>query len=133
MGLERYFYLICFATYALEIGPGGFDRSFVSWMDERSHLRKMIDEGKDKLEWYRQVDPAKLNKTIYEFAFMTYADLPRGPIKNNSMRKLAATTLLEILPPDIAANVNKKLEEGTGGHDFLTVVGLVSYYGSDGD
>jgi len=150
--LERYFYLICFATYALEVGSGGFDRSFVSWMDERSHLRKMIDEGKDKLEWYRQVDPAKLNtlkeiinspdykenmgkliKTIYEFAFMTYADLPRGPIKNNSMRKLAATTLLEILPPDIAANVNKKLEEGTGGHDFLTVVGLVSYYGSDGD
>jgi hypothetical protein len=121
-------------------------------MDERSHLRKMIDEGKDKLEWYRQVDPAKLNtlkeiinspdykenmgkliKTIYEFAFMTYADLPRGPIKNNSMRKLAATTLLEILPPDIAANVNKKLEEGTGAHDFLTVVGLVSYYGSDAD
>merc|ERR1719397_1972529 len=116
------------------------------------NLRKMIDEGKDKLEWYRQVDPAKLNtlkeiinspdykenmgkliKTIYEFAFMTYADLPRGPIKNNSVRKLAATTLLEILPPDIAANVNKKLEEGTGGHDFLTVVGLVSYYGSDGD
>ena len=69
----------------------------------------MVEEGKDRLEWYRQVDPAKLNtlkelisgdnykenmsiliKTIYEFAFLTYADLPRGPIKNNSMRKLAA-------------------------------------------
>jgi hypothetical protein len=30
------------------------------------------------------------SRTIYEFAFLTYADLPRGPIKNNSMRKLAA-------------------------------------------
>ena len=60
-------------------------------MDEHSELRNMIAEGKDKLEWYRQVDPAKLNtlkdlinapnykenmptliRTIYEFAFVTY-------------------------------------------------------------
>ena len=52
----------------------------------------MIEEGKDKLEWYRQVDPTKLStlkdlinapnykdnlgtliKTIYEFAFLTYS------------------------------------------------------------
>ena len=52
----------------------------------------MIEEGKDKIEWTRQVDPAKLNtlkqlmmednfkdnmstliKTIYEFAFLTYS------------------------------------------------------------
>ena len=79
------------------------------------------DQGKDKLEWYRTVDAAKLEhlkdmmnapdykenlgtliRTIYDFAFVTYADLPRGPIKNNSMRRLAATTLLDILPPKIA-------------------------------
>lgn len=76
----------------MEAGPAGFETSFKSWMDQRSHLRSMIAEGKDKLEWYRQVDPAKLNtlkelinapnykenlgvliKTIYEFAFMTYS------------------------------------------------------------
>ena len=28
--MERYFYLICFATYAREHGPGGFQKSFVS-------------------------------------------------------------------------------------------------------
>ena len=88
----RYFYLICFGTYSLEVGASGFQKSFTSWMDERPHLRTMIEEGKDKLEWYRQVDPAKLNtlkdlinapnykdnlatliRTIYEFAFLTYA------------------------------------------------------------
>merc|ERR1712012_871587 len=146
--MERYFYLICFATYARAYGPDGFQKSFVSWMDEHKELRTMIEEGKDKLEWYRQVDPAKLNtlkelinapnykenmatliRTIYEFAFLTYADLPRGPIKNNSMRKLAAKTLLEILPPDIAANVQKKLDEQSASPDFVTLVGLVSYYG----
>ena len=28
--MERYFYLICFATYAREFGPSGFQKSFVS-------------------------------------------------------------------------------------------------------
>ena len=75
--MERYFYLICFATYALEHGPTGYQKSFVSWMDEHQDLRTMIgeeicqgqggdikrvcaDQGKDKLEWYRTVDAAKL-------------------------------------------------------------------------
>jgi len=148
--MERYFYLICFASYALNAGPGGFQTTFKAWMDERPHLRKMIEEGKDKLEWYRQVDPTKLStlkdlinapnykdnlgtliKTIYEFAFLTYSDLPRGPIKNNSMRKLAAKTLMEILPPDIGVDIQKKLDEHMSSPDFVTLIGLVSYHGKD--
>jgi len=148
--MERYFYLICFATYALEHGPTGYQKSFVCWMDDNKDLRSMIDQGKDKLEWYRTVDAAKLEhlkemmaadnykenlgtliRTIYDFAFVTYADLPRGAIKNNSMRRLAATTLMEILPPHIAERVNKKMEEDpSSSHDFLSLVGLVSYYGA---
>ena len=133
---------------------------------------------------YRQVDPAKLNtlkdlinapnykdnlstliRTIYEFAFLTYAgifietccvlikylnlmwndmmwyiqcadilvisDLPRGPIKNNSMRKLAAKTLMEILPSDIGQEIQKKLDEHSSSPDFLTLIGLVSYHGKE--
>merc|ERR1719510_591332 len=148
--MERYFYLICFATYSLEVGKDGFQTSFKEWMDARPHLRAMIEEGKDKLEWYRQVDPAKLNtlkdlinapnykdnlstliRTIYEFAFLTYADLPRGPIKNNSMRKLAAKTLMEILPSDIGQEIQKKLDEHSSSPDFLTLIGLVSYHGKE--
>merc|ERR1711962_1309054 len=128
----------------------GYQKAFTTWMDEHKELRTMIEEGKDKLEWYRTVDAAKLEhlkelmlapnykenlgvliRTIYDFAFVTYADLPRGAIKNNSMRRLAATTLMEILPPDIAERVNKKMEEDpSSSHDFLSLVGMVSYYGS---
>ena len=136
-------------------------------MNEHSELRTMIEEGKDKLEWYRQVDPAKLNtlkelmmqdnykenmstliKTLYEFAFMTYSgifqsvvsitifvvyncassDLPRGQVKNNSMRKLQAKTLMEILPENISKFVHQKLEQQGVSPEFLTVVGMVSYY-----
>jgi len=149
--MERYFYLIVFATYAIEFGPSGYEKSFKTYMDEHKELRSMIEEGKDKLEWYRTVDASKLEhlkeiinspnykenlgtliRTIYDFAFMTYADLPRGAIKNNSMRRLAATTLMDILPPDIAERVNKKMEEDPNStHDFLSLVGLVSYYGGE--
>merc|ERR1712156_728235 len=145
--MQRYFYLICFATYALEVGPGGFQTTFAQFMDGHSELRTMIEEGKDKLEWYRQVDPAKLNtlkelmmqdnykenmstliKTLYEFAFMTYSDLPRDQVKNNSMRKLQAKTLMEILPENISKFVHQKLEQQGVSPEFLTVVGMVSYY-----
>ena len=74
----------------------------VQWMNEHSELRTMIEEGKDKLEWYRQVDPAKLNtlkelmmqdnykenmstliKTLYEFAFMTYSGIFHKVVRIN--------------------------------------------------
>ena len=42
--MERYFYLICFASYALEFGPSGYQKSFVSWMDDHKELRTMIGE-----------------------------------------------------------------------------------------
>lgn len=60
-------------------------------------------------------------------------DLPRGPIKNNSMRKLAAKTLMEILPDNITEDIQKKLEEHSASPDFLTLIGLVSYHGKDVD
>merc|ERR1711992_148875 len=109
----------------------------------------MIMAGKDKLEWSRTVDAVKLEKlkemmadpnykdnmaslirTIYEFAFQTYSDLPRGSIKNNSMKKLCASTLSEILPQKIAERINKKVEEdpSVSSHDFLTLVGMLSYF-----
>ena len=108
----------------------------------------MIQKGKDKLEWSRTVDAemleklkemmaepnykdnlGKLIRTIYEFAFQTYSDLPRGPIKNNSMKKLCASTLSEILPQEISDKVNKKLEDDpNSSHDFISLVGMVSYF-----
>merc|ERR1712001_31509 len=121
--------------------------TFIEWIKERPELITMATEGKDKLEWSRTVDASKLEtlkalmadpnykdnlnviiRTIYDFAYMTYADLPRGAIKNNSMKKLAATTLMEILPEEMQNMIMKKLEEDPSmSHDFLTIIGLVSY------
>ena len=59
------------------------------------------------------------------------SDLPRGQIKNNSMRKLAAKTLMEILPENISKVVHQKLEQQGVSPEFLTLVGMVSYYAEE--
>ena len=58
--LERYFYIICFATYVRQNANAGFEKTFVNWLDEHKELRAMIEEGKDKLEWTRKVDQTKV-------------------------------------------------------------------------
>jgi len=141
--IERYFYLICFATYARAHAAEGFKKSFATWMEEHKELRSMIESGKDKLEWYRKVDEGKISNlkgmvdgdyqeklggivgALYKLAFQTYADIPRGPVKDNLMRKLACKTLMEILPQDVTSRVQKELEEKKLSIDFDTVMGLV--------
>ena len=45
------------------------------------------------------------------------------------MRKLAAKTLMEILPQEVSRAVQQRLEEQAANPDFVTLIGLVSYYG----
>merc|ERR1711892_1032803 len=142
--IERYFFLICFATYVKEHEADGFKKTFVAWLDEHGDLRSMIAEGKDKLEWTRKVDQSKVEELrskisgpdyqeklgalvsdLYKLAFQTYHDIPRGPIKDNLMRKLACKTLMEILPSDVTSRIQQELVEKKLSIDFDTVVGLV--------
>ena len=71
------------------------------------------------------------HSSSFTLTYLVDPDLPRGPIKNNSMRKLAAKTLMEILPPDIGVDIQKKLDEHMSSPDFVTLIGLVSYHGKD--
>jgi len=142
--VERYFYVILFATYAKQQGPEGFKKKFTQWMEEHSELRAMIENGKDKLEWSRQVDQNAVNDlrgkisgpdykerlgeivtNLYKISHDTYSDMPRGVIKDTLMRKLTCKTLMEILPSEVLTVVKKELEEKKLSSDFETVVGLV--------
>lgn len=49
--IERYFYLICFATYAKSFAKRGFDKNFTLWMDERAELRRLIQNGMQTFNW----------------------------------------------------------------------------------
>merc|ERR1719330_612528 len=142
--IERYFYLICFATYARQFGPEGFKKTFVEFMNENSSLRDLVQNGKDKLEWSRKVDQNAVNQIqslitssdikeklgevvtkLYKISHTTYSDMPRGVIKDTLMRKLTCKTLMEILPSDTMEKVRKELEEKKLSSDFETVLGLV--------
>jgi len=142
--MERYFYVICFATYAREFGAGGFQKTFVAWMDEHSNLRDMINQGKDKLEWSRSMDQSEVNNlrnvvnspdykaklgqvmtSLYKMSHKTFHDMPRGVIKDTLMRKLTCKTLMDILPDDVSTRVQKELQEKKMTVDLDTVVGLI--------
>merc|ERR1711874_130539 len=101
--IERYFYLICFATYAKEQGPTMFPKSFVAWMDEHKDLREMIANGKDKLEWSRQVDQNAVNELRGKVSGADYKD------------KLG----------EVVGKIQKEMAEKKLTSDFETVVGLV--------
>ncbi|XP_023325849.1 paladin isoform X2 [Eurytemora carolleeae] len=145
--IERYFYLIVFAMYVREVGPKGFPQTFTQFMDANSNLRTMIAEGRGKLEWERKIPDEKLEelkallaaaefkenmkliiKRIYELSWDMFGDLPRGHHKNNSMHKLASKTMIEILPPNLAAHIEKKCGSLAGTPDFFDVIGQVSWY-----
>merc|ERR1719389_279174 len=95
----------------------------------------MIANGKDKLEWSRQVDQNAVNElrdkvsgadykdklgevvtSLYKISHTTYSDMPRGVIKDTLMRKLTCKTLMEILPTDTLTRVKKELEEKKSYH-----------------
>jgi len=145
--IERYFYLIVFAMYVREVGPKGFPQTFMQFMDANSQLRTMIAEGRGKLEWERKIPDEKLEelktllsaaefkdnmpkiiKRIYELSWDMFGDLPRGHHKNNSMHKLASKTMIEILPDNLAAHIEKKCGSLAGTPDFFDVIGQVSWY-----
>merc|ERR1711970_1378277 len=145
--IERYFYLIVFAMYIREVGPDGFPVTFKQYMDDHSGLRTMIEEGRGKLEWERKIPDENLSelkdllsaadfkanmpkiiKRIYELSWDMFGDLPRGHHKNNSMHKLASKTMIEILPDNLAAHVEKKCGALAGTPDFFDVIGQVSWY-----
>jgi predicted protein tyrosine phosphatase len=145
--IERYFYLIVFAMYVREVGVKGFPQTFQAFMDANSKLRTMIEEGRGKLEWERKIPDEKLEelkallstpdfkenmskiiKRIYELSWDMFGDLPRGHHKNNSMHKLASKTMIEILPDNLAAYVEKKCGSLAGTPDFFDVIGQVSWY-----
>merc|ERR1719461_744031 len=145
--IERYFYLIVFAMYIREVGPKGFPQNFKEYMDANSGLRTMIEEGRGKLEWERKIPDENLSelkdllsaadfkanmpkiiKRIYELSWDMFGDLPRGHHKNNSMHKLASKTMIEILPENLAAYVEKKCGALAGTPDFFDVIGQVSWY-----
>merc|ERR1712106_1131862 len=140
--IHKYFYMIAFTAYmreAAEIAkvsdtaensltggktaiPGDqlkVNKTFAAFMEEHSVLRGMVEAGKGKLQWERDIPAAalanleslastdfkanlgKIIHDIYQTAHTMFADMPQGDHKKRAKYRFASKTLMRILPNDL--------------------------------
>merc|ERR1712106_1126730 len=144
--IQKYFYLIVFAAYmreAAEIAKnagsdeekakngltGGkistpadqlkLPKTFVLYMEEHAALRNIVEDGKGKLQWERDIPAAALTNLeslaasdfkanlgkiihgIYQTAHVMFSDMPQGDHKKRAKYRFASKTLMRILPPGL--------------------------------
>merc|ERR1712062_453954 len=144
--IHKYFYLIVFTAYMRQAAdlarescpedkkkdltlsggrcaiPGDqlkINKTFVQFMEEHSGLRSMIDEGKGRLQWERDIPAAALSNLeslattdfkanlgkiihdIYQTAHTMFSDMPQGDHKKRAKYRFASKTLMRILPADL--------------------------------
>jgi len=170
--IHKYFYLIVFTAYmrqaadlarnslsdeekaknALSGGkaaiPGDqlkMKKSFVQFMEEHSNLRKMIDEGKGRLQWERDIPAAalanleslattdfkanlgKIIHDIYQTAHTMFADMPQGDHKKRAKYRFASKTLMRILPADLKGEVEALIEKQSITLDLYDILGQCTW------
>merc|ERR1712106_1086205 len=140
--IHKYFYLIAFAAYmrqAAELSrvsdtaensltggktaiPGDqlkVNKTFAAFMEEHSVRRGMVEAGKGKLQWERDIPAAalanleslastdfkanlgKIIHDIYQTAHTMFADMPQGDHKKRAKYRFASKTLMRILPNNL--------------------------------
>merc|ERR1711978_264456 len=114
-------------------------------MEEHSQLRTLVEEGKGKLQWERDI-PAdalsnletlaakdfkgnlgKIIHDIYQTAHGLFRDLPQGDHKKRAKYRFASKTLMRILPAKIKPPVEEAIAKGTITLDFYEILGLCTW------
>merc|ERR1711997_1063572 len=170
--IHKYFYLICFTAYLREAAnlarnslsdeekaknalsggkaaiPGDqlkMKKTFVQFMEEHGSLRKMIDEGKGRLQWERDIPAAalanleslattdfkanlgKIIHDIYQTAHTMFADMPQGDHKKRAKYRFASKTLMRILPAELKGEVEALIEKKSITLDLYDILGQCTW------
>merc|ERR1711902_393208 len=170
--IHKYFYLIVFTAYmrqaaelarnslsdedksknALSGGkaaiPGDqlkINKTFVQFMEEKAGLRKMIEEGKGRLQWERDIPAAalanleslattdfkanlgKIIHDIYQTAHTMFSDMPQGDHKKRAKYRFASKTLMRILPADLKGEVEALIEKQSITLDLYDILGQCTW------
>merc|ERR1711963_199207 len=166
--IHKYFYLIAFTAYMREMAalarnalsdedkaknalsggkaaiPGDqlkINKTFVQFMEEHKGLRAMIDEGKGRLQWERDIPAAALSNLeslattdfkanlgkiihdIYQTAHTMFSDMPQGDHKKRAKYRFASKTLMRILPADLSKEIEALIEKGKITLDLYEILG----------
>jgi len=170
--IHKYFYLIVFTAYMREAAnlarnslsdedkaknalsggkaaiPGDqlkMKKTFVQFMEEHSNLKGMIDEGKGRLQWERDIPAAalanleslattdfkanlgKIIHDIYQTAHTMFADMPQGDHKKRAKYRFASKTLMRILPADLKGEVEALIEKQSITLDLYDILGQCTW------
>merc|ERR1712198_402586 len=166
--IQKYFYLIVFTAYIREAAilckdaaseedkknfglTGGkvstpadklkLPKTFVEYMNEHSNLRKVVDEGKGKLQWERDIPADALANLedlaakdfkgnlgqiihdIYQTAHGLFKDLPLGDHKKRAKYRFASKTLMRVLPNDLKEEVEGLIDKEAMTMDLYEILG----------
>merc|ERR1712121_425663 len=170
--IHKYFYIIVFASYIREASTlvldtasdedkaafsltGGklatpadklkLPKTFVQYMEEHANLRTIVDEGKGKLQWERDI-PAealanleglassdfqknlgKIIHDIYQTAHGLFRDLPQGDHKKRAKYRFASKTLMRVLPANLKAEVEGLIEKNEMTMDLYEILGQCTW------
>merc|ERR1712130_518621 len=170
--IHKYYYLIAFTAYLREAAilckdaaseddkkafslTGGkvstpadqlkLNKSFVDYMSEHSKLRTIVDEGKGKLQWERDIPPealanleslaasdfkgnlGKIIHDIYQTAHLMFGDMPQGDHKKRAKYRFASKTLMRLLPKELLSQVEGLIEKKTITLDLYDILGQCTW------
>jgi hypothetical protein len=170
--IHKYFYMIAFTGYIREMAalaistatdedkakhglaggkistPGDqlkLARPFVAWMEEHAKLRTIVDEGKGKLQWERDIPASALSNLeslassdfkanlgkiihdIYQTAHTMFADMPQGDHKKRAKYRFASKTLMRILPASLKSEVEGLIEKKAITLDLYEILGQCTW------
>merc|ERR1711971_1035267 len=170
--IHKYFYLIVFTAYMREMAalaistatdedkakhgltggkistPGDqlkLAKPFVAWMEEHAKLRTIVDEGKGKLQWERDIPASALSNLeslassdfkanlgkiihdIYQTAHTMFSDMPQGDHKKRAKYRFASKTLMRILPSSLKSEVEGLIEKKAITLDLYEILGKCTW------
>merc|ERR1712046_529429 len=119
--------------------------TFVQFMDEHSNLRSIVEAGKGKLQWERDIPAAalanleslastdfkaNLGRIIHDIcqtAHTMFSDMPQGDHKKRAKYRFASKTLMRILPAALKTEVEGLIEKRTITLDLYEILGQCTW------
>jgi len=153
--ITKYFYLIVFSSFLREANSALKDkgipeediklpRSFVDYMEEHKDYAVMIEKGKGKLKWERDIPEESLRKLeklaqsdfkanlsqivqdILGSAHKVFRDMADvGDHKKKAKYRFSSRTLMSILPEPYLSKIEKLIDDGVIPLDFYEVLGQI--------
>merc|ERR1719370_894550 len=120
-------------------------KTFVQYMEEHSGLRNIVEEGKGKLQWERDIPASaltdleslassdfkanlgKIIHDIYQTAHQMFSDMPQGDHKKRAKYRFASKTLMRILPSSVKGEVEALIEKKSITLDLYEILGQCTW------